>query len=615
MLPPGLTMSAAGVISGTPTSTGTYTFRLTATDAVGNTFMRVLTLTVNNASGLRVTNVNPPDAWVGRGRATLTLATSGPSTYTWSLLNGTLPPGVGVVSTDGITTRLVGAPLVPGVFVFTLRATDNGNPANFADHTFTYRVGPTQVISPPVEFVTLADLPSGNVGVPYSFAIRVAGGTPPYTFTSSPFSPLPPGLSLGPSGVLSGTPTATGNYFVQPIITDATGATVNALGMTLIVAANGEPPPLVRAGVTNLLDGSVGLPVLDHLIDLNVTIRGGVRPYTFAVTPGSSLPPGMVLFPGTNGLAPRLGGVPTTPGLFNFSLDVTDSSGQTLTIPFTKRISSIAVRPPSVPPGAVGQAYSQQLTFSGGVAPYTILVAQGSDTAPGVSIDAAGLIAGTPTAPGNFRLQFAISDSSGDSVTVFYYLTVDNAAGQSPALSVTPDPIEINAAPATPPAPVGINIASTSGSLPFAAMVSGIPGATLSSDAGTTPSTLTLNVPALPAGTYSGVVAVQSTAAANAFDAVAVLVTSSSASCSFSATVPSATIPAFGGSGSFEVLTGPACAWRVVGPPQSVVRMSTRTGTGNGTVSYIILSNTSASARVFELKINGQTVHTITQVP
>src|SRR5262249_32651110 len=115
MLPPGLTMSSGGLISGTPTSTGSYFFTLKAQDTAGHTFSRGYTLLVNNANGLRVNNVNPADTWVGGARSQ-NLTTSGASTYTWSLVGGSLPPGVSL--SPGFfgagTTALVGAASVAG---------------------------------------------------------------------------------------------------------------------------------------------------------------------------------------------------------------------------------------------------------------------------------------------------------------------------------------------------------------------------------------------------------------------------------------------------------------------------------------------------------------------
>jgi len=66
-------------------------------------------------------------------------------------------------------------------------------------------------------------LAAGQVGVPYSQQITVAGGTAPYTWTISQGS-LPPGMNLTSSGVLSGVPSAPGQYSFVITVTDSNQA-------------------------------------------------------------------------------------------------------------------------------------------------------------------------------------------------------------------------------------------------------------------------------------------------------------------------------------------------------------------------------------------------------
>src|SRR5262249_62026971 len=112
------------------------------------------------SSGLPFNIVNPAETWVGGARSK-NLTPSGASTYTWSLVGGSLPPGVSLSPgfSGAGTTALVGAPSVAGTYIYTLRAMDNANNANLADHVFTYRVAPIQVIAPPIEILHARDLP------------------------------------------------------------------------------------------------------------------------------------------------------------------------------------------------------------------------------------------------------------------------------------------------------------------------------------------------------------------------------------------------------------------------------------------------------------------------
>ena len=197
MAPPGITLSPGGLISGTPTSTGNFTFRATAQDGVGHTFTATYNLAVTNLFGLLVTNNPFASLQIGVGVQTA-LSTNGTSNYTWSAPSGPLPPGLKLSLTGG-TPVLTGAPSAAGTFNYTLRATDNTNPSNFADRFYTVRISPMQAITHGI-----TQLPAGRVGAAYSYTLQVAGGTPGYTFsTLSPtLSPLPPGLSLSAAGVI-----------------------------------------------------------------------------------------------------------------------------------------------------------------------------------------------------------------------------------------------------------------------------------------------------------------------------------------------------------------------------------------------------------------------------
>ena len=359
MLPPGLTMSASGLISGTPTGTGSFTFALTAQDSVGNTFTRGYSFVTTNSANQFVSTNNLPDTSIGAGREQfLSVSTPIPASFTWSLVGGALPPGMSLRSDDDYfygpdDTALTGRPTATGTYVYTLRGTQNGNPANFVDRQFTLRVLPMQVVSPPVELFD-AMLPAGEAGVAYSTTVRVAGGAPPYTFALSPFGAMPPGLTLSPAGVISGTPAEAGSFLIGILVTDANGQTHRGTTLGLFVTAPGVAPPLQQllADETFLSPGSVGVPYMGGALD--AWIRGGRAPYSWSVNPASTLPPGMVLLHGGNGVSDRLSGTPTASNDTRVLLDVTDASGQTLTMEFDLFISTLVLTPASVSPGVVG---------------------------------------------------------------------------------------------------------------------------------------------------------------------------------------------------------------------------------------------------------------------
>ena len=75
-----------------------------------------------------------------------------------------------------------------------------------------------------------------------------------------------------------------------------------------------------------------------------------------------------------------------------------------------------------------GQAYSQQLTASGGTAPYLFVVSTGALPA-GLSLSPQGLLSGTPNASGAFAFAVTVSDANGCTGSQAYQLATGQLAG------------------------------------------------------------------------------------------------------------------------------------------------------------------------------------------
>jgi len=128
-LPTGLSLSTAGVISGTPTSAGTFNFTVRVTDANGSTATQALSMVVTPANTnpqFKITTTTLPGGKVGVLYWNSVLATGGVKPYTFVKTAGTLPTGVALYS-GGV---LKGTPTTAGTFSFTVRVTDaNGSTA------------------------------------------------------------------------------------------------------------------------------------------------------------------------------------------------------------------------------------------------------------------------------------------------------------------------------------------------------------------------------------------------------------------------------------------------------------------------------------------------------
>jgi hypothetical protein len=146
-----------------------------------------------------------PDANVDQAYS-LQIAVQGVPAPTFSLVDGSLPPGYGL-SASGLISGTTSA---DGFYGFTVRA---ANVHGARTRAFTLTVADVPAISSP------SPLPSGSLGVPYSEQI-VASGNPVFTVV---FGSLPGGLSLGASGVVTGTPSAVGTFFFTVRASNAYG--------------------------------------------------------------------------------------------------------------------------------------------------------------------------------------------------------------------------------------------------------------------------------------------------------------------------------------------------------------------------------------------------------
>jgi len=146
---------------------------------------------------------------------------NGSAPYTYRVSSGTLPSGL-TLSSTGV---LSGTPTVVGRNTWQIQATDTNTCVGTASFTIAIAAVvpaapvpvpvpvpvPAPVPAPgcPVIKIPQTTLPDMAVGVAYSTPLTASGGTAPYIFTLTTGT-LPPGMTLSPAGVLSGTPTASG---------------------------------------------------------------------------------------------------------------------------------------------------------------------------------------------------------------------------------------------------------------------------------------------------------------------------------------------------------------------------------------------------------------------
>jgi formylglycine-generating enzyme required for sulfatase activity len=115
-LPAELSLAGSGAISGTPTTEGTFTFIVKATNAAGSK-TKQLSITIT-AGGLAITPEELPD---GRERTAYnqTLTATGTKPVTWSIDSGSLPEGLHLAETTGVIS---GTPKEADTSTFTVKA-------------------------------------------------------------------------------------------------------------------------------------------------------------------------------------------------------------------------------------------------------------------------------------------------------------------------------------------------------------------------------------------------------------------------------------------------------------------------------------------------------------
>jgi hypothetical protein len=183
-LPTGLTLNAAGSLTGTPTAAGTFNFTVQVVDAAGRSATASFTITVTAA--LTITTATLPNGTVGSAYSQTLVLAGGSGTFTWSVSTGTLPGGITLNPATGL---LSGTPSAPGTFTFTVSATGGGQSAK---QSLTITVGVPQ--APPVTITGLpatatpATQPVLGIAIPNAYPLDVTGQVT-LTFTPDPPSP------------------------------------------------------------------------------------------------------------------------------------------------------------------------------------------------------------------------------------------------------------------------------------------------------------------------------------------------------------------------------------------------------------------------------------------
>jgi len=323
--------------------------------------------------------------------------------YVTFRVNGTLPTGLTMTSGGLIS----GTPTQQGEWTFWIIMQDipasqggvfwcGDNAATEKQFSITIQQGLSIV-------QRQSALTAGQLSTPYSLQFSATGGNPTWTVSAGA---LPAGLTLSSTGLLSGTPTAQGDYSFKVTATDGNRSDSQTYTMSVV-------PKLEIAAVRGVAE--VGVP-----FHVKAQATGAKGTYAWSVDPSTPLPAGLTLDPASGAIS----GTPTTEGRTPVKLVVTDTpTGLTVTqdVAFNV-VSHVLLLQKTLPSAKVGAAYGAILPKSGGARPFR-WTAAGLPRGLRLST-ASGRLSGVPSAAGTYRLRVRVKDAIGAVSSRTYVLRV-----------------------------------------------------------------------------------------------------------------------------------------------------------------------------------------------
>ena len=385
-LPSGLSISQAGVISGTPTATGVFPLVITVTDSSSGagayTGTANATLTIASAPPT-VSNLSPDHGPVAGGETIFITGTN--LTGVTSVKFGAQPASI--IAVDSATSMRVTAPAGAAGSVNVTATGASGTSATSSANLYTYIATP----SPP----TIQSSPP------------LLSNSSSATFTATPapgtdlIAALGAGGFVGATSPLTYTGLSEGAHTVMFRSSDR-GVTSSSTSYTWTIDTTAPAAPAVTAPANGSMSNTT--PTISGATETNATVTVYIDGSSVGTTAAdgsgawsfSSVP---ALAPGSHTVY-----VTATDGAGNVSANSNVNT-------FTIAAPTITLSPSSISGATAGAAYSQAFTASGGVASYNYQVSSGALPA-GLMLSPGGMLTGVPTAVGAFNFTVTATDSS-----------------------------------------------------------------------------------------------------------------------------------------------------------------------------------------------------------
>ena len=386
--PPGLSInSTTGLLSGTPTTTGAFSFSVNVIDSSSSPQTASAPIQITTKLPFTVSPSSFPTVAPTTGTLTLGvtpasgLSWTATSSQTWLQVTPNSGGVSGTVSQNSTTaSRAATINVTSGTYVLSVSVT---------------QLGPLAV-SPQT-------MPTGYIGNGYSGTLVASGGLAPFVWSLASGS-VPPSLTLNANGTITGTlpgnipPTA---YPFTVSVHDSSSQQQIATGSFSITTQ--IPITLSPGSITNIpaAGGSAG----------SIGVTTGTSNLTWSSSASNWL---------TAGASKTGSGTIPVSALQNTSASqrtvniLVSCDGYSTTIPATQ-LSPVVVTGPAPTTVYLGTSYTIPVTASGGLAPYTLSVSSGA-LPPGMSFStlpgsATGNISGIPSASGSFSFSVKAQDS------------------------------------------------------------------------------------------------------------------------------------------------------------------------------------------------------------
>ncbi len=230
-----------GTVRATQYGYSIYEFQVYAATGTGNT--------------VTVTNPGAQTSKVGTAASLQIQASDSVSGQTLTYSAAGLPAGLSVNSSTGLIS---GTPTTAGTSTVTVTATDTTGASGSASFSWTVNPAGGNTVT-----VTNPGSQTSTVGTAVSLQVQASDSAAGQTLTYAA-SGLPAGLSIGPSGLIAGTPTTASTSTATVTATDGTGATGSAVFSWTVNTAGGGEPPASFWGNTS------AIPAATHVLEVSI---------------------------------------------------------------------------------------------------------------------------------------------------------------------------------------------------------------------------------------------------------------------------------------------------------------------------------------------------------